>query len=607
MMTRDRAPRCREDGALLSTRRGRPRWVVVPILTALLAGLGLAGVSCKKNDESLLLVSLTATPADATLTSVSVTISSAAASLAKVFPLPRGLTTTATTLGVYLASNLTGPITVGATASGNLPCAGYVGSTMGAAVEGGTATVAVVLHPGNTCLADGGTDAAAGGGGGAGGTSGSLAGSGGALGPGGATGGFGGASGISDAGGTSDALGVGGTGGASPGSGGTSGAIGTGGISGAAGASAGAGGTRGAGGASGAGGPGGAAGIGGAGGRGSSPPSLAHCTEYVHDARPDAACVSGDPSTDVEITDVAFSHDGKYLFTAGNDGRVKVWTWDGANLASEGHELDTSVGFVTVAVSPNSKLIAAGSVNQRLTVWNVGGAWSMAAALQGIIGDVSGVAFSPSSTTLFALDSIGLVASYFPTSLYPNSETALQDSGDPLVLAASPAESDGSYWLGVGYDDGGKSLLEVSAGNDPQVPDVPFGASSGKSPTFAMQFSPDGTMIAAGAEDGTFGIWSVPLTADFALPALRSPRLAISTNFIFSAAFHPSNAYIAISAGASDGARQLGIWSVTTGAVRSTVPNNLFSYRSTAVTFSPDGTTLVAGEHNCGKFLVCVN
>ena len=93
------------------------------------------------------------------------------------------------------------------------------------------------------------------------------------------------------------------------------------------------------------------------------PPSLARCTEYVHNSDPSAACVAGDPNTDVEITDVAFSPDGKLVYTAGTDSRVKVWTWDGANtnLTAAGHELDTTGGFTALAVSSDNTLVMAGS------------------------------------------------------------------------------------------------------------------------------------------------------------------------------------------------------------------------------------------------------
>jgi WD40 repeat protein len=344
-------------------------------------------------------------------------------------------------------------------------------------------------------------------------------------------------------------------------------------------------------------------GAGGSSGHGSSPPSLAHCTEYGHDLDPAAACVTGDANTDVVITDVAFSHSGKTLYTAGVDSRVKVWVWDEATLSltAEGHELDTSAGFSYVAVSPDDKLVAVGSTGGRLTIWNVGGTWSIAGNLTGITGDIYGVAFSPDSKTLYAIDTDGNLTSYVGT-VSPTVVTLLNPVSVPFVLDASTIESDGSFWLGVGYSDGDASLLHVVGGN--VGPEFPFTVSTGLSGTYTMRFSADGTLVESGTDDGSFGIWSVPLPTP-ANP--RSPPIAITTDWIYGAAFHPTGASIAIAAGGSDANRQLGIWTLATGAPMSAVSNSALSYRPTAVAFSPDGTTLVAGEHSCGKLIVCAD
>jgi hypothetical protein len=37
------------------------------------------------------------------------------------------------------------------------------------------------------------------------------------------------------------------------------------------------------------------------------------------------------------------------------------------------------------------------------------------------------------------------------------------------------------------------------------------------------------------------------------------------------------------------------------------VPTTFYNQRPTAAVFSPDGRTLVVGEHNCGKILVCAD
>jgi WD40 repeat protein len=465
------------------------RALVLFVLTAALFSAG----ACKK-EESLVLVSLTANPADHTLASVTLSIDG----VSKTFSLSYGLSDTAsTTYGLYLPSDVSGAFTVRATASDGTACGGYVGSSSAQVnvTAGGTAVAAVVLTPGNTCPVDG------------------------------------------------------------------------------------------------------------------APPSLTHCTEYVHNASPSAACVTGDPNTDVEITDVVFSPDGKLLYSAGTDGRVKVWTWDGTNalLTAEGHELGTSGGFTVLAVSSDNTLVLAGSQSGGATAWNVGTTWSIAGSLMGLTADVNGVAFAPGSTnknfTIYTADSDSNLYIYNLTSLSPVSEVLLRTTASPFTLSASPAASDGSYWLSIGYSDGDASLHDID-GQGYVGTETPFSVSTSVSGVYTTRFSPDGSMLEAGAIDGSFGIWAVPLSTS---KAPLTPQITVGTDSVFGGAFDPTSRYVAIAGGLSVGTRKIGLWTVATGASLATVPTTLFTQRPTAVAFSPNGTALAIGEHNCGKILICAD
>jgi hypothetical protein len=494
-------------------------------LIALAAAMFSAG-ACKKDAESLVLVSLTASPADYALASVSLTVDG----VTKSFALSYGLAeTSTTTFGIYLPSDVNGTFNVSATASDGTTCGGYRGTSLApiAVATGGTAVAAIVLTPGSVCPVDGGS-----------GTGGS------------GTGGSG----------------TGGSGTGGNGTGGNGGGVDTG-----------------------------------------APPSLSHCTEYVHNSNTTAACVSGDPNTDVEITDVAFSPDGKLLYSAGTDSRVKIWTWDGADLAAEGHELDTSGGFAVLDVSSDNTLVMAGSQSGRVTVWNVGTTWSIAGNLMGITADVNGVAFGPGSTnqdfTIYTADADSNLDIYTLASLSPVNEVSLRTTATPFTLSASPAASDGSYWLSIGYSDGDASLLNVDAQGF-TGDEIPFTVSTGVSGVYTGRFSPDGTMLEVGTLDGSFGIWSVPLPSS---GAPRTPQITVGTDSVFGGAFDPTSRYVAIAGGLSVGTRKIGLWTVATGAALATAPTTLFTQRPTAVAFSPDGKALAVGEHNCGKVLICAD
>jgi len=520
--------------------RGGHRSAVVVGLLA----IGLGG-ACKKMSESLVVVGVTAPRAAPELTTVSISIGPASGpgtTVTQTFMVASGLSTTTTTLGVYISSDLTGEIAIQVTARDNGGgCAGYLGNVGPVAQTGSVTRTDVALSPGDLC----GSDA-------------------------GAVGGKSGAGGTSGAGGATDAGAAGGT----PGVGGKGGAM-------DAGAETG--------------GPSDA----GDGGAATLLPSLAHCTEYVHNMNPTAACVSGAAATDVEISAVAFTPDGKYFFSAGEDARVKVWTWNGSTLAVEGTVLGAVPGLTSLAVSADSKLVAIGTPGGQVNVWNVGGSWMIAGALTGVAGDVEDLAFGPDNT-LYVTDNLKNLYIYTTANLAPKSMTVLSDYG--FEVTTSPRESDGTYWLGIGYEGGNSALQKVSAG----ALDVaaPFAVSPKVSGVYALVFSPNGRLVASGSDDGSFGIWNVPLPAP---PAPNTPRVALSTDFVWNAAFHSSSAYIAIAAGSTLANRQLAIWNVATGALQSSVPLTAMTNQPRSVTFSPNGAALVAGERNCGKILVCVD
>jgi hypothetical protein len=489
---------------------------LAPLALAVLAAGG-----CKKESDALVVVALTASPADPTLVSATLTVGSEV----KTFQLTGGLSASVPTkLGVYLPVDTTESVLVSATASDGTACSSYAGNTSKPVMvtPNQTATATITLLPGAACPPDGGGT----GGGGSSGTG---------------------------------------------GSGGTGGSTGTGG-----------------------------------GGPKTAPPSLTHCTEYIHNLDPTATCMAGNMNTDVEITDIAFSPDGKLLYSAGNDARVKVWTWDGTSLAAEGHELDTAGGFAALGVAPNNTLVAAGSQNGRLTVWNVGNAWGIAANLTGNSGDVNGVAFSPDSTIVYSVDEYSTLNIYNQTSTDPVSYVNLRATSTPFTLSAGPPASDGSYWLAIGYSDGDASLLSIDAQAYTGY-EMPFTVSTALTGVYTTRFSPDGTMLEAGTKDGTFGIWALPLPGADAPGNLRQPAIAVGTDSVFGAAFDPTSTYVAIAGGLSLSTRKIGIWTVATGAPLSTVSTSLYAQRPTAVAFSPDGTALAVGEGNCGKILICTD
>jgi WD40 repeat protein len=142
--------------------------------------LAALAVGCTKEQESLILVSLTTNAPVPQLRRLTLT----AEGVAKVFELPSGLTTTAYTFGMYVSSDVNGSVDVSATAEPSGDCTmAYTGQGRTTSFKvGETAMVTIMLKgPSNLC-----------GGGGAGGSgtsgTGGMGGMGGNTGQGGSTG-----------------------------------------------------------------------------------------------------------------------------------------------------------------------------------------------------------------------------------------------------------------------------------------------------------------------------------------------------------------------------------------------------------------------------------
>src|SRR5262245_60006476 len=123
------------------------------VLTVGLAAAPLVD-GCGGSDQSLVVVALTADPGDTTLKTVDIDVDT----VSKTFTLTAGLTTTPTSLGVYVPASVKGNVLVTATARHAAAggCDGYRGSgRVTIDTVGSTRNVVVALDPTNLCGAAG--------------------------------------------------------------------------------------------------------------------------------------------------------------------------------------------------------------------------------------------------------------------------------------------------------------------------------------------------------------------------------------------------------------------------------------------------------------------
>jgi WD40 repeat protein len=542
------------------------------IVFAALALGALSAPSCG-DKESLVVVALTASPADATLDTVTIDVSS----VSKTFPIPSGgLSATAVTFGVYVPESLTGMQLVGATAKAGSAHGCYQGqSNVTIPSAGSTATVTVELTPSKSC---GGATGAGGSGSGMG-----TAGMGGA--------GAGGKAGTQGGAGTTGNAGTGGQGGQGGGAGATG--------------NAGAGGMAGTGGATGNAGAGGMAGAAGTGGAPMvvDPPSLTKCVEISHTGT-SATCKEGDID-DWAIWNVAFSPDGKLLLTAGEDGRVKIWTLNGGTATPEGHVLSTN-GQGYMAFSPDGKLLALGSGAGQITIHSTAN-WAVMGSPTGLTGHILGIGFSADGTQLVAADKDGFLAVF--TVGAPAASRKITLPSGAYALAVAPVKAGAAQWVAVGYIDGFADLLDI---NDmASVPKEALTVTSDAGTdlaysTLSVAFAPSGALLATGGEDGVTSFWTVPPAAS---PKPVGATITTQDNVQNSqgangVAFSPDGRFVSIAAGSYGVGGKVGLWDSAMRGFRGAFVPTMYP---DSVAFSPNGKVIAAGEAACGWVAVCAD
>jgi hypothetical protein len=541
-------------------------------------------LGCHGDKESLVVVALTANPATSGVTMLTLSVGGVSKTLA---PTSGGLSNVPVKYGVYVSGGVAPGVVVMAQAMGACAYSGSGATTnTTAAAAGSTVNAAVELHPTN-CTDAGVTGDAAATGGSAGGGSGGAG-----------TGGGGGGA----------ATGGAATGGAATGGAGTAG-IGVAGMS-TGGAVAGGrgGGGQGTGGAGAAGstasGGVGAGGMG-TGGASVNPPTLSGCIEYDHDVASQVPCVEGG-NGDWAVRSVAISPDGKTVVSAGEDGRIKIWKFDGNALTAEGHTFALPRQSY-VAFSPDGTLLAAGS-RSTIAIWNVA-TWAARPNLTGVTGDIGALAFTPNGQSIISIDSDDKLYMHGLTGAPLTTLGPLAAS--PVSLATSPSTVTTGVFVVVGSTSGDVSTYSIGASAINPTPTAtlhvvtdPFDTRIG-----ALQFSPDGKLLAVGTADAVVHFWSFPFANMAASSGANLVLDADGSNgyeSVNGVAFSSNGLYLAVATGGYNSGGAGSIWDVRARGQLGGISAGL-KYYMLSVAFAPSGGAIVLGEAACGKVGLCAN
>jgi WD40 repeat protein/energy-coupling factor transporter ATP-binding protein EcfA2 len=208
-----------------------------------------------------------------------------------------------------------------------------------------------------------------------------------------------------------------------------------------------------------------------------------------------------------QINSVAFSPDGKILAGGSSNGLIRLWNLSRPDQPIPiGSVLNSHDGGVqSIAFSPDGDTLASGNEDDNIELWDVAypaSPFVIGKPLSGHAAEVDSVAFSPNGHILASAswDSTTRLWSIPPTVLNsPSSIDSVAFSQNGRVLAG------GSY-------DGTIRLWNLSDPAHPALLGAPFASQS--EAIWSLAFSPDGRILAAGSRDGTVRLWNIANPAD---------------------------------------------------------------------------------------------
>jgi WD40 repeat protein len=289
---------------------------------------------------------------------------------------------------------------------------------------------------------------------------------------------------------------------------------------------------------------------------------------------------------------VTFSPDGKTLASCSHDSLIRLWDMqtidfeqsNPVNLAEASDSKHLSGACIktlrghfsrvwTIAFSPNGQLLASGSDDQTIRLWNVQDGTCLM-VLQGHTGGVTSVRFSPNGQMLASASEDSSIRLWSV-----DRGTTLKTLPGHTRWVRAVAFSPNGQTLASGSDDLTIRLWEVKTGTCRKTLQGHTGWVT------SLSFSPNGQTLASSSEDASVRLWSVQDGTCFKL-------LQGHSSCVWEVAFNPDGQTLA--SGSADLSARL--WDVQGGNCLKTLQGQTRGV--TSVNFSPDGSMLASGSYD---------
>ncbi|HEY8282802.1 MAG TPA: WD40 repeat domain-containing protein, partial [Chloroflexota bacterium] len=281
------------------------------------------------------------------------------------------------------------------------------------------------------------------------------------------------------------------------------------------------------------------------------------------------------------LNSVTMSRDGKLLASGSEDGTIGLW--DMRRRRALGPPLPVHAGPIWgVAFSPNGKVLASGDDDGTVRLWDTSTQRSLGPPVRAHAGPSTPLAFSPDGAMLASAGDDGRIAVWAVTPLgalvRPTSVAGCGIGAQSWALAISANGKE----LANGCTDGTIALWRVVGTTLTSI-----GALNAGDTVFGVAFSPDGKTLASAGYDHTIRLWDAAGQRQIGAP------LTGHTDTVFSVAFSPDGKTLA--SGSLDGTARL--WDVRS---RRPLGSPLAAHTGdvNSVVFSPDGRTLATGTAN---------